>query len=687
VNARASLLLSLLAIACGPAARPTGPSIAALGGARSIRAITDLEDVRDAVRLEPRLIVATDDGLLLYESPGTPPTRLGLAEGLPSEDVIAITADGDGALVATAAGLVALNGSTLSPVPSVPAMGRITDVAVTTDGSAWVCSLSGLVRRRSGTWEVYGDPFVCTTLAPTPEGQLWVGTTTGLRYIEGGHAETESFREHTTGTGMPEGYVRSLVPVLPGEVLALLSGPTTSRLAFYDSHRWYGYTLPSAGEEVVTGLFDDAGVTYLFGTQHAWVIAPTGGGESLSPTDANEASPHVTEVHVIPLDQAPAPAAPSEGLRAPSRLASVRSSSVHAPGLVARPFDLGTTHLAHGLADADHAYIAIANEGVMTIAHGGGTRYASRSLVHAEDLQMAIDADGAAWIRAADGDIGKMVDGRFRRVPLPREVAPQAIASGAEGAYLVTMLLDAEMHPTTTVQVHVATTTGFRLIAERTLALPSLLDGVPFAGVGPDGHAWLALRIRREGGSGTRMFGAAMIDPAVETVQYDHTGAAQGTGLPIPDDVSTMTFDTAGNAWFATLSGAVRIEAFQAIVFGESRGVRGDVVTDVAQGRGAMWIAAAEGLGSYSDRNFDFFQPPVVTQNRPTTLATSSDGHLWAAGRHGLLEFDGTNWAHFDATSGLPTDDIRDVEVDRQGRVWLLTSDAVLVLEAQRATR
>jgi hypothetical protein len=249
---------------------------------------------------------------------------------------------------------------------------------------------------------------------------------------------------------------------------------------------------------------------------------------------------------------------------------------------------------------------------------------------------------------------------------------------------MVAIVLDAQRHPTNVVRIYNSTRTGFHQLVERTLAVPTSLVSIPFCGVAPNGRVWLGLQIAREDGSGARMWGAAVIDPASETVQYDHRDAAQGTGLPIPDEVSTMAFDAAGNAWFATLSGAVRVEEFQAITFGEARGVRGDVVTDVVAGTNVMWIAAAEGLGSYADREFDFFQPPIVAQHRPTSLAADTQGHVWAGGRLGLLQYDGTNWAFFDATSGLPTSDIRDVEVDGGGRVWLLTESALLVLEPSR---
>lgn len=684
---RPLLALSLLAIACGPAARATGPTIAAIGGPRSVRAITDVEEAREVVTLGGSTLVATDDGVLVYDGTDALPTRIGADQGLPSDDVTAIAIDGDAALVATAAGLVRLSGTTVSPVEGVPATQRIVDLAVMPDGTAWVCSLSGLVRRNAaGAWEVFGDPNVCTTLAPTPEGQLWVGTSQGMYYVAATSGDDgDVVREHAVSGGIPEGYVRAILPVLPGQILALVSSAISTKLAFFDGEHWYGYTLPAAGDARVVGLVSNDGITMLLTTEGAWVVAPNGGGEPFSVVDAGDATVRSFRATITPAASAPATAEVSAAdvLRAPSGFANPRTSAApHAPALVARRFDLGASgHFYRALADGDHAYAAIANEGVMRIALGGSPHLTSRSLVHADDLQVATDTQSAVWIRGRDNDIVRMVDGRLRRLALPRTIAPQAVASGPEGAYLVAVVLDEQGHPTNVVRVYTSTQTGFRQLVERTLTVPTSLDGVPFAGVGRDGRIWIGLRIAREDGSGTRTWGVATIDPTSDTVQYHHRDAAQGTGLPIPDEVSTMAFDAAGNAWFATLSGAVRVESFQAIVFGEARGVRGDVVTDVVAGTNVMWIAAAEGLGSYADREFDFFQPPIVAQHRPTSLAADSAGHVWAAGRYGLLQHDGEAWAHFDSTSGLPTDDLRDVEVDGQGHVWLLTADALLVLE------
>ena len=687
-------LVAALTMACGPtAARTLRPTLAVGGGSRTLLTLTDLEEARDVAVSSSTVYVATDDGLLAYPIEEGAPARIGRGEGLPSDDVTSVALDGASLLVGTGGGLASVTGSAATPI-ALPAIARITDVAVLPDGSAWVCSLSGLLRRApsSTEWSVVGDPFHCTTLAPTPEGQLWAGSDAGVLYIES-DPEGIVVREHGAASGIPERFVRSIVPVLPGQILTLLSGLTRSVVGFYDGESWHGYTLPEGSlgaEERAVGLVaNGAGDTFLLTTDHVFLIAPSGGGVSFVPTGTSAANVRSFRATLTPAASAPAPEAVSgaEVLKAPQPLASAPASgpAVRAPALVARALDLGLAGLYRGVAGSGHAYAAIANAGITELGRStGGTSYRSHTLVHADDLQLASGSDGEVWVRGADGDVGRWSDGRLRRLPLPEEVIAQSIATGARGAHLVVLV-----RGTSTVRVYTSTSDGFRALAERTLEVP--VTALPFASVDSRGRVWAGLRIPRESGTGERMRGAVVIDSESEAVVYHHRAANQEAGgLALPDEVSGMTFDDAGNAWFATLSGAVRIEEHQAIVFDETRGVRGDVVTDVAAAAGHMWIAAAEGLGTYADRRFDFVMPEIVMTHRPSALALDDAGHLWAGGRYGLLHYDGTDWSHIplaaaagegpDAVPSIPLEDIRDVEVDGRGRVWLLGSDRILVL-------
>lgn len=675
-----ALLLAATLSACVPAAvLGPRPTIAIGTSRRTVRELTDLEDARGVAIVGEQTYVATDDGVLVYAGEDLP-TRLSRSEGLPSDDVVAIAADADGSvLVATSAGLASIRGGAVEAVLGAPATTRITDLAVMPDGTAWVCSLSGLARRsgsgESVTWVRFGEPFVCTTLAPTPEGQLWAGGTNGILYVDG-----ETVREHTGG--MPERYVRAIVPVLPGQILALLAGPSRSLFGYFDGEHWYGYTLPGAGDELAVGLVGGGADTYLVLEDHVFLVGPTGVGTSLRPTHSSAATVTSYAATLTPAAEVPMPESVDAGevLRPVQAMASALATppSGRVPALVARSLELGVPGLYRALDSGDRVFGAVANGGIVELGRTLGARLLSRSLVHAEDLQVATGDGGEIWVRGRDGDLGKWQDGRLRRLNLPADLVPQCIATGPNGVYLVTLVAG-----TSNVRIFTTTSTGFTTLVERTLAMPTALEAIPFVAVAPDGRLWMGVRAAREDGSGSRMWGAAVIDPPTERIVYHRRGVDYATtgGLPMPDEVSGVTFDSAGNAWFAALTGAVRVEAAQAIVFDETRGVRGDVVTDVAGGHGGMWIAAAEGLGTYIDRRFDFIMPEIVASHRPVALAIDGHGHLWAGGRYGLLHYDGTNWSHVDAaTGGLPLADVRDVEVDGRDWVWLLGEDRIVVL-------
>ncbi len=699
-------VLGLMLAACGPAtSRPLRPSLSVGADARTIRTLTDLEEARDVAVLGGTTYVATDDGLLAYEGAESP-RHVGRAEGLPSDDVTALAVDGDALLIATAGGLSSYAGGAVGSI-AIPATARITDLAITSDGAAWVCSLSGLLRRDpAGAWSVVGEPFHCTTLAATPEGQLWAGSDAGVLFIEA-DAEGIVVREHGAASGIPERFVRSIVPVLPGQILTLLGGASRSVVGFFDGTAWHAYTLPT---EAVTDAERGVGLvgseregTFLVTTNHVFLIAPTGAGVGFVPTtsshDANVRSFRAT---LTPADQATAPEDVSASVLSASQpLASPPASapSARGPALVARALELDVVGAVRTLTGNGAAYVAIGSAGILELTRGGSARpLRSHSLVHESDLQLANGSGGEVWVRAADGDIGRFADGRLRRLPLPEGITPQSLATGRRGAYLTALAASAPPAEGeapaagSTVRVFTSTEGGFRALVERTLNLTA--TALPFTGVGADGRVWIGVRITRESGSGERMRGAVVIDPDAEAVVYHHRGADHATdgGLPLPDEVTGMTFDDAGNAWFAALSGAVRVEEHQAIVFDGTRGVRGDVVTDVAAGAGAMWIAAAEGLGSYADRQFDFVMPEIVMTHRPVALAIDDQGHLWAGGRYGLLHHDGTSWSHVPVLSedgaaedpaappSLPITEIRDIEVDGAGRVWILGPDRVLLL-------
>lgn len=675
-----SALSLILTIACGPTAlRPQETTqTLALGGAsiRRVETLTDLEEVRGVAVHAGFVYVATDVGLLRYPEDGV---TLEIVDGLPGDDIRGITVDGDGLLIAVGADLVHYEAGTVTPIESSPRLGGIVDMDRTSDGTVWVCGLGGVARRgESGSWEIFGEPAQCTTLEPTPEGQLWVGTTAGLWYIEG-----DVVREHPISGGMPEGYVRSVVPVLPETALVLLQGPNDSQIAYFDgdADHWYAYTLRGLEGQAV-GMVRRGGQALLVSQNRVLTIGRTGEGVPLVPLATSAATIRSYRARLQPASQhEPGELPGRDVLKEPSHLADVPDNhpTVHAPPFLARPLEIDLPGRAyHAFVVGSDAFLAIANGGVLELPHEGPPRpLLSRTLVPEEDLQLATDPSGRVWTLSREGHLAKFVNDRLRRVRLPGGNIAQAVATGPQGAYLVTMV---EGQPNM-VRVFNNTGRGWNVVAERTLEVPTSLVSVPFAGVAVDGKIWMAVRIVREDGEGTRVRGAAVIDPNAEAVVYHHRGADRDAGgLELPDEISAVDFDTE-NAWFSSLSGLVRVGTSQAVVFGEARGVRGEVVMDAVVGNDVIWVASAEGLGRYDRNAFDYGQPANVHAMRPTKLAIDLSGHLWSTSNRGLILHEGDEWVVLDADSGLPTTSLRDVEVDEAGRVWILAEDRIMVLE------
>lgn len=675
---RALPFLLALSTACGPSALRDvdAARTISLGGEsrRRVETLTDLEEVRGVAVHEDSVYVATDGGLLRYASGGE--AAVEVIAGVPSDDVRAVIDDGDALLVATGAGLVRVRGNEVTRVEGAPDVGAITAVARTTDGTLWLGGLGGLARRTSdGAWQVFGEPVRCTTLAPTPEGQLWVGTTAGLWYVEG-----DVIREHGISGGIPEGYVRAIVPVLPGKILALVQGPSHAKVGYWDGERWSAYTVRGLNGPVI-GLVRRGTQVLLVGHQRVIAIAPSGTGVGLAPLASAQGNVRSFRARITAAaEHTPSAEAERDALQPARPIAPVpeNQASVSAPSFVARPLDVELPGRVYAsFVQGSTAFLAVSNGGLLRLPENGAPRaLRSLSLVPEETLQLAADGGRTAWMITRGGRLAKYVDGRFVRSGLPSGLVAQAVASGPQGAYL--LALEPGAGPAA-IRLFQNRGSGWAPLAQRNLTLPTPLVGVPFMGVSPNGAVWAALRVRREDGPGERMRGFAVIDPSSEAVVLHHR-AAERPGLPVPDEVSSIDFDTDGNAWVASLSGLVRVGDGQAVVFGEARGVRGEVVSDAAVGNTIVWLTSAEGLGAYDRTRFDYAQPPFVQQARPMRLAADLGGAIWATSPNGLLLRQGEDWRHIDTDAGLPTNELLDVQADSTGRVWLLASDRLLLL-------
>lgn len=655
-------------------------------GSWSIRTLTDLEEVYGVSAGPNHVYVATSQGLLVYPTSGEATARrLTTADNLPSNVVRAVTTGTDGVTtVATDGGLVEVAGASVAnPVVAPAPVGTYRALHAADDGTLWACGAAGVARRvQGGSFERFGEPTACTGIADTPEGHLWIGTTRGLWYVEG-----DVVREHSEGQGLPAGYIRDVVPQGHGKVFALVQGPTDSYLAHFDGGRWFAYTIDAFDRRAV-GLGRRGADLVLVTPGHAFSLSSVGGapGVALTPLSRSDAyGVRSYRARITAPADAPTPREEPDVWRGAQRLSPVPPNhpTIDAPGFAIAPLASTATGVYRTFRAGGKLYLADRNRGVLEVGPTGDTReLRSRNLVHETDLQVVTDERGVTWMMSATGDLARFDGEDLSRVAAPEGVALSAVGSGPGGAYVAGVVAGAQ----NTLRVYRLGADGLTLHLERPLELPSALASVTMLGVAGDNSVWACIRVA--GGESTLQRGCVEMGP--ESTNYHYRGAnregADGAGaLALIDEVSTMDVNEDGNAWFASLNGAVRLGNHQAVVFGESRGVRGEVVSDVAVGGGGrIWIAAAEGIGYYEDSTFEFRMPQAVQAMRTIRLAIDSDGNVWGAGANGVVRFDGTDWSTFGEADGLPSETLVDVETDGQGRVWLLGRDRLLLLERDR---
>lgn len=682
--------LAVLSAGCSTTTLETGGTTSTtvhIPGAaeRTVVSITDMDTVRDVAAGAGQVYVATDNGVLVYPLEGEPTaTRLTVMQGLASNDVTSVVVGADGrAMAATAGGLSAISGTSVGQAGlPAPPIGEVVDMHIADDGTLWACGLEGLARFSAEGWARFGEDAHCTLLVGTPGGNLWVGTTTGLWFVERG----EIVREHLPGQGIPEGFVRDVVPLEEGKCFALVQGPSFSQLAHYDGRRWYGYSIRGFERRVV-GLGVRGSDILLFTPGYVLAISRLdagGGGARLIPIHRSELfGMRSYRARITPSEDVTPMRVPDElQVRRPPQLLSrvpETQATLAAPGWLVRPLHEGPLETYLVRREGGASFAADRNRGVAQITGAQPRWLRSKDLV-TQDLQIASESSGATWLMSSSGAVGRYTDqGGLQPIPTPDGFLARALSEGPQGIYVI-----GQVGGGNTVRAYRRHGDGWAQVLERPLELAGQpLSGIPFAGVAAGEVVWMGVQIPHEGGVRTR--GVAVLDPRSEAVVYHHRAsdpATDGEGsLVMPDEVTTIDLGMPEMVWMSSFYGAVRIGNHQAVVFDESRGVRGEVVTDVVVGNdsGRVWLAAAEGIGFYESSQFDFRLPARVQQARPTALAMDGRGHLWCAGPNGAMHHDGQSWTPITRGNGLPNDDLVDVEVDAHDRVWFLATDQVMI--------
>jgi hypothetical protein len=692
-----SLFLSLAGCQAGLSGQAGAPAAGEARAAASPYTITERAETGPVTALAfraPILYAGTAHGLRRWDVTNDEYEPMNAEAGLQGRGVTALGVDGErNVWVATEAGvgrlLPAVKGDKNADAHgwtyhAMGGLGGLTALAPMADGrGAWAGGRDGLFRSDGTSWSPVPElrNVGVTSLDLDADGKAaWVGTRAqGLFRAEGDHAR----------------------PVIAGEALTALGGIVemvgTARLA--SGTRVVGASgLGDAGGRLV---FLEEGEPQAFRAQpevrvvrvvdtgkDAVLVAGPAGAEraySLQPLRSGEVPPDGS-LRFVSVKKGTAAA------RARDRWAAVPLDELAPPGVTVAvggegAVYYGTQHLgvARG-AKKRPAYLSgaelVGDAERMTVACASSRR-------------CFVVTDGPhAWV--TDGDtyretrVGEGDDGTALAVVADRGGTIYALSSEPKYKGLMISRL---AQASSAGAADSAKGDQWMSFHRAPLALPAGTQAaVGFAGISPEGVLWVGLRARPEGGdvSDEVGIGAVEIDLASRHL-VQHTAAppekagekpAKGAEdvLPLPPALTGVFFDD-GATWFSSQAGLFRWQQGELRNWGENEGLRSELTFGAARlTPDLLWAATSEGVARFDGKSWrmvgDSEEAIVATRG----LVRDAAGGVWVATSKGLRHVAAADAAVGRAGDLVVAGDMHDVHLDRDGRVWALSSSSIALV-------
>jgi ligand-binding sensor domain-containing protein len=155
-------------------------------------------------------------------------------------------------------------------------------------------------------------------------------------------------------------------------------------------------------------------------------------------------------------------------------------------------------------------------------------------------------------------------------------------------------------------------------------------------------------------------------------------------GLPQVQVLSVYRDDT-GYLWVGTYGGLSRYDGQEFRNYTTKDGLGANVVEAVVMdASGQLWVGTGAGLcrlGS-ENRRFECLDAAALDTAYVHDLHTEA-GTLWAATDAGLFRYREGSVRRYGISSGLPSPDIRSIERDKEGVLWVGTVDGLARLESE----
>ncbi|MCC6746265.1 MAG: hypothetical protein IT371_01320 [Deltaproteobacteria bacterium] len=651
-------LLGLLAAGCkhGGGAEgtlPTDTEAPRETGFSQLHAFSETLPYTSLAAFGEHLYAGTPGGVIRFHRRSGEWVRLTKAQGLASDRVTAIAGHPrSGLWVATDRGISQHRAGVWSnqPVGAVPGP-RVTAMVATENG-VWAGGPGGLGRLADGAWRAHLPGAKITALLPDLEADgLWVGTAgEGVYRFVGGKLVA-----FTAAQGQVVRHVRSMARSATGALLVVGRDDQRERLAYFDGTYWTSYDVePQDTLDWVSAVGDD-------------LLLSAGG----------------RVVAVRTLAPVAAPGGRSSSRAGPLRLAGSRSPVM--PSRLPMP-ELATARVDTWFPPNPTVIVGYGREVLIGTRAAGAALYDGRSVKWYRTLDLTGDGEKLqlgclekTCYLAGGGRAFRYREGRFSPlVVTPEAAVVHAFLTDSAGA-VVALWSPAEGR-----SVVMSRLAGDRFdkAFEAKLTLPPGRKGeVRFARYDLTGQLWVGLQYVDADGE-RRPWGVAVLRPDGNVLYHRSTllpteDRAAGS-LALPDDVRDIYF-SGEETWLATDSGACRVRSQRVDLFTENEGMESELLYAIDRGPAGELLAATQrGLGRYDGRQWRFGLADALSATARAVVRRG--GAVWVGTDAGLVRWEGGKTLRITSVHGLAGDGVRDLRVDLEGRLWVLTSRGLSIV-------
>ena len=578
---------------------------------------------------------------------------LSVSDGMPDPSVISIYQDRDHALwFGTLSGVVRYDGVEFETFELTGAKKQIPAIVQDRRGAMWFGSRDfygggGLVRLQDREYTVFSAEDVLpwdqvTALHEDRQGQLWIGTDSGVAHYGG---ESEHFVHYTTADGLINDYVFAIIEDRAGRLWFATAGGVSR----YDGAYFTSYTAEDGlDNEFIRSLHED-GEGGIWAVMR-WLGATKFDGEGFAGRIDMEDWVAYNMNDLL------------EDRRGQKWLATDMGVGRIGPGGERAWFAA-----ADGLADnksfslyEDHAGDIWVGTGTWNPGgerRGGGiSRYVGETLTaFAEEsplagghiMAMARDSRGRMWF-GGTGQADVFYYERGALVPLDGiNGFIWAIAEDGEG------------------QIWFANINGglYRYDGNDWV-LFTVADGLV-------SNAVYDVIVARDGGIWCTTVGGVSRYDGEKFQSFTRIG-----GL-LADDTDGLLQDSQGHLWFGHRGGVSRYDGSEFVHFTAADGVPDAMISTIFEdSRGLLWFGSkGDGIARYDGRKFTRLG---LAEGLPhgfiEDIIEDARGHLWiSSAGGGLIRYDGKVFQALNRRDGLPHDAVHASHEDDEGRIWIGT--------------